>query len=152
MLFFRERVYTRVSLRRKEFNNLAREAARGNLQPAADLHYWIQSADITCLQSVATKARTVQPEAGTPRWPNPPLPEATSGGWSARLMPVCRQRPNCTQQSLCRVRHSAKNTQQKIDRHSPFCRVSFIGHSAKALPRAPGALDKEKRPSRRQPR
>ena len=39
--------------------------------------------------------------------------------------------PNCTRQSLCRVRHSAKNTRQKIDRHSPLCLVSFIRHSAK---------------------
>ena len=63
-----------------------------------------------------------------------------------------QQRPNCTRQSLCRVRHSAKNTRQKNDRQSPLCRVSFIGHSAKALPRAPGALSKEKRPSRHRPR
>ena len=47
-----------------------------------------------------------------------------------------RQRPDCTRQSLCRVRHSAKKTRQKIDRQSPLCRVSFIGHSAKALPSA----------------
>ena len=40
-------------------------------------------------------------------------------------------RPDCTRQSLCRVRYSAKNTRQKIDRQSPLCRVSFIGHSAK---------------------
>ena len=32
---------------------------------------------------------------------------------------------------------------KKIDRQSPLCRVSFIGHLAKALPRAPGALGKE---------
>ena len=63
-----------------------------------------------------------------------------------------RQRSNCTRQSLYQVRHSAKNTRQKINRQSPICRVSFIGHSAKALPRAPGALGKEKRPSRRRPR
>ena len=49
-----------------------------------------------------------------------------------------RQRPNCTWQSLCRVRHSAKNTWQKIDQQRPLCQVSFIGHSTKALPRAPG--------------
>ena len=63
-----------------------------------------------------------------------------------------RQRPNCTRQSLCLVRHSAKNTRQKFDRQSPLCRVSFIGHSAKVLPTAPGTLGKEKRPSRRRSR
>ena len=41
-----------------------------------------------------------------------------------------RQRPNCTWQSLYRVRHSAKNTRQKIDRQRPLCRESR-GHSAK---------------------
>ena len=51
-----------------------------------------------------------------------------------------------------RCDNSAKNTRQKIDRQSPLCRVSFIGHSTKALPRAPGALDKEKRLSRHRPR
>ena len=40
----------------------------------------------------------------------------------------------------------------KIDRQSLLCRVSFVGHSAKALPSAPGTLGKEKRPSRRQSR
>ena len=50
------------------------------------------------------------------------------------------------------MRHSAKNTRQKIDRQNTLCRVSFIGHSAKALPSAPGTLGKEKRPSRRRSR
>ena len=48
--------------------------------------------------------------------------------------------------------HPAKNTRQKFDQQSPLCRVSFIGHSTKPLPRAPQALGKEKRPSRRWPR
>ena len=49
-----------------------------------------------------------------------------------------RQRPNCTRQSLCRVRYSAKTTRQKSDRQSTLCRVSFIGHSAKKSDRHGG--------------
>ena len=45
-----------------------------------------------------------------------------------------RQRSNCTRQSLYRVQQSAKNTRQKINRQSLFCRVSFIAHSANGLP------------------
>ena len=55
-------------------------------------------------------------------------PEPLTTGF--RLFAECL-RSDYTWQSLCRVRHSAKNTRQKIDRQSPLCRVSFIGHSAK---------------------
>ena len=34
-----------------------------------------------------------------------------------------RRMPKCTRQRLCRVPHSAKNTQQKIDLQRCFCRV-----------------------------
>ena len=51
--------------------------------------------------------------------------------WIQVLGRVPRQRPNCTRQSLCRVRNSVKNTRQKIDWQRSLCRVSFIGHSAK---------------------
>ena len=37
----------------------------------------------------------------------------------------------CLRHSAKANLHSAKNTRQKIDRQSPLCRVSFIGHSAK---------------------
>ena len=79
------------------------------------------------------------------RFPPPPLLDSGSlpSAWGTR------QRLYCTRQSLCRVRHSAKHTRQKIDRQSTLCRVYFIGHSAKALPSAPETLGKEKRPSRR---
>ena len=44
------------------------------------------------------------------------------------------QRPIYTQQSLCRVLHSAKGARKTVYRQRPLCRVYFIGDSAKPLP------------------
>ena len=41
-----------------------------------------------------------------------------------------------TRQRLCRVLHLTKATRQKMGWQRRLCRVSFVGHSAKALPSA----------------
>ena len=55
-----------------------------------------------------------------------------------------RQKLLCTQQSLCRVQHSAKSLRQKVSRQRFLCRVLFIRHLAKTLPSANPAPGKEK--------
>ena len=59
-----------------------------------------------------------------------------------------RQRTRNPRQSLCRGLPSAKTPREIFRRRRGLCRGPFIGHSAKPLPRARTALDKEKKPSR----
>jgi hypothetical protein len=42
----------------------------------------------------------------------------------------------CLRHSAKTILHSAKNTRRTVHRQQPFCRVLFVGHSAKNLPSA----------------
>jgi len=78
-----------------------------------------------------------------PRPLPPPYPTLLDSG-ALPSAECTRQRLLCTQQSLCRVQHSAKILRQKIRRQRFLCRVLFIGHPAKTLPSANPAPGKEK--------
>ena len=47
-----------------------------------------------------------------------------------------RQRAKYTQQTICRVLHTAKGTRQIGVGKEVLCRVPFIGHTTKSLPSA----------------
>jgi hypothetical protein len=74
-----------------------------------------------------------------------PLPKspALPSAWSTR------QSLKNTQQTLCRVSHSANRTRHTVHRQSRLCRVLFLGHSAKGFAKCQRALGKEKQALRR---